>query len=103
MRRLLAPCLHSQMGGERVARVCRRRVGRRAVQYLAIANRREIVHRFGRSAAIWGGVGSVFCLLWGSGIPWRAQACAWLALAGVVGAVQRPAESLARVLNRRAF
>ena len=43
------------MRGERVARVCRRGDGRRAVQYLAIANRREIVHRFGRSAAILGG------------------------------------------------
>ena len=76
---------------------------RRAVQYLAIANRREISHRFGRSTAFLGGVGLVFCLLVGSGIPQRAQAGAWLALAGVVGAVQRPAESLARVLNRRAF
>ena len=40
----------------------------------------------------------VFCLLWGSGIPRRAQACAWLALAEVVGPVQRPVESLAHVL-----
>ena len=103
MRRPLAPCPHKQMRGERVARVCRRGDGRRAVQYLAIANRREIVHRFGRSAAILGGVGLVFCLLWGSGIPRRAQACAWLALAEVVGPVQRPAESLAHVLNRHAF
>ena len=55
MRRPLAPCPHKQMRGERVARVCRRGDGRRAVQYLAIANRREIVHRFGRSAAILGG------------------------------------------------
>ena len=43
MRRPLAPCPHKQMRGERVARVCRRGDGRRAVQYLAIANRREIV------------------------------------------------------------
>ena len=55
MRRPLAPCPQYQMRGERVARVCRRGDGRRAVQYLAIANRREIVHRFGRSAAILGG------------------------------------------------
>ena len=55
MRRPLAPCPQNQMEGERVARVCRRGDGRRAVQYLAIANRREIVHRFGRSAAILGG------------------------------------------------
>ena len=47
MRRPLAPCPQYQMRGERVARVCRRGDGRRAVQYLAIANRREIVHRFG--------------------------------------------------------
>ena len=55
MRRPLAPCPLSQMRGERVARVRRRGVERRAVQCLAIANRREIVHRFGRSAAFWGG------------------------------------------------
>ena len=41
MRRPLAPCPQNEMGGERVARVCRRGDGRRAVQYLAIANRRE--------------------------------------------------------------
>ena len=50
MRRPLAPCPQYQMRGERVARVCRRGDGRRAVQYLAIANRREIVHRFGRAS-----------------------------------------------------
>ena len=39
------------MRGERVARVCRRGDGRRAVQYLAIANRREIVHCGGGAGA----------------------------------------------------
>ena len=51
------------MRGERVARVRRRGVGRRAVQCLAIANRREIVHRFGRSAAFSGGWAWCFACL----------------------------------------
>ena len=76
MRRPLAPCPQKQMRGERVARVCRRGDGRRAVQYLAIANRREIVHRFGRSAAILGGWAWCFACfgVLRAGAP-RARAC----------------------------
>ena len=50
--------------------------------------------QFQMRGAFLGGVGLVFCLLVGSGIPQRAQACAWLALVGVVGPVQRPASIL---------